>query len=472
MKAAPALRLCLAAAGGAALFAAGWFAGHRQATAVAAPSSVRRSTAATATTARPGGANVASPAEHLTTRPGSALPPFRRGAAKEWLLALVERVNLGGDDESVAIEAMQVFMSLDKAEVLECREAIAAIIAERPDGKGFIDERAIALVFLNYRWAQLDPAAALDALAAAGAPEQPEEEKTAEHLFSRMARSDPAAAEAAIARLPERLRDKALESVIRSVGHQDVRAALDLAARHPAESGRDAATQVLVEHVAKHPAEAATLAAGSTDRLGAVSLARVMTEWATKDVDAADAWSSTMQGPGREAARAAVLSARADADKPTPAMLTEAAGLAAATSSASLEHLDALQRSVAGSLIKHDSRDAALAWVDSLPAGANRTGAVAIIAENWIRSDPTAASEWVRSLTTPAEHDAAAGPLIESVRESDPAAAFAWAASLHEPELRRSTLDSVFRNWQSADRAAAEAARAALPEADPLRSGR
>ena len=466
MKTTPVLRFCLAAGGGAALFAAGWLAGHRQSTASAAPSSVRRTASATVTTAPPGGAPDASQAERLTSRPGSALPPFRRGAAKEWLKAIFEEADQTTNDESLAIEAIQVLMAMEEAEVLECRDAIFAILAEKPDSKSFIDEREIAFGLLNYRWSQLNPAAALDAVTAPDASEQPAAEDTVELLFSRMARSDPAAAEAAIARLPERLRDKALEAVIGSVGRQDVRAALDLAARHPAESGRNAATEVLVEHVAKNPAEAATLAAGSTDRLGAASLARVVTEWATTDADAADAWSAAFQGPGREAARVAVLSSRLDAGRPTPEILTEAAALAAAPSPGSAEQLAALQTNLTRSLIKHDSRDAALAWVDSLPAGANRVGAVETIAQHWIQSDPTAASEWVRSLTVPAEHDAAAGPLIQSVRESDPAAAFAWATSLHDPGLRRNMLKSVLESWHSADKAAAEAARAALPEAD------
>jgi hypothetical protein len=110
--------------------------------------------------------------------------------------------------------------------------------------------------------------------------------------------------------------------------------------------------------------------------------------------------------------------------------------------------------------------EGALAWLKSLPAGADRDDGVMESYRDWARYAPGPAFEWAR--TTPIERwsEPAISIYARLLGRDDPEQALALLSRLTDDELRIRVTTVVARKWAARDRAAADAwlAKADLPD--------
>ena len=90
-----------------------------------------------------------------------------------------------------------------------------------------------------------------------------------------------------------------------------------------------------------------------------------------------------------------------------------------------------------------------------LPDGAIQESVFADLALSWATEDAPAVSVWLTSLPASAARDSAASTFASAILASDPARAMDWAGAISDPSLRTEVLAALMERWMTSDPAAA-----------------
>ena len=321
------------------------------------------------------------------------------------------------------------------------------------DGK--VNEEAA--MFPLYRWAAVDPAAALAYVL--GRKELKSNERMIRAIVQELAKTNLPAAKASLEQLQGEEKEAAQRAIVMAMQQKDPVAALAYARELKdvrAENG------VLVSWAKQDPAAAAAaLPTGNAAMKQAVET--VANAWAQKDRPAFEQWAAGLTDPGeRGIARQAALTLDAMTDPRQTAQET-AAWLArepgAQEAAAELPVFVAQQWWEA----KGPPPEVA-AWAGALPEGPARNSAVAEVGRLWLEQDELAASAWANTLEQGKGRDQVVRAIVQKISQDTPADAFAWAGTIQQEGLRSDVLAESIGTWAKQDAAAAMAAVATLPE--------
>lgn len=188
------------------------------------------------------------------------------------------------------------------------------------------------------------------------------------------------------------------------------------------------------------------------------TLAQIAHLWARDDVNAALDWAHTL--PNQESVHAlhGVVRTVAEQNPETAADLVSQLG-GAVERRAYRE----LAGNVASEWSEFDPVSAA-AWAQSLGSeGKAQQEAIRRVADHWVQQDPMAASQWIGTLPAGSMRDAAAERLVDHVASYDPAAAYQWALTAGSVDHQTAMLEHVFRQWRHLDAQAAQSTLDAAP---------
>jgi hypothetical protein len=285
-------------------------------------------------------------------------------------------------------------------------------------------------VLLGMWWARFDPQAAMAWTAT---------ERRAQYatviagIIRSWAHSDPAAALAAARGLP-------------SQGQQEL--AIDAAIAGWDESGAPG----LLERVADLQDRDQQRLAASVARRRVLSLGP----------EGAFRWVESLEAapPFREMIAVRVASASAE--------VTGGGAIAAAWATPRVRSDDRLSgypRRIATRWVAKDP-EAAMAWLATLPAGADRSDGVAEAFRAWAIRDYRAAFEWIEKAELQPWNEPALAIYARAIANDHPKEAIEHAQRISDPELREGTMIVVGQIWTSKDREAASAwlAQPGIPE--------
>ena len=88
------------------------------------------------------------------------------------------------------------------------------------------------------------------------------------------------------------------------------------------------------------------------------------------------------------------------------------------------------------------------------------------MAGTWAESDPEAAGNWLKTLPAGASREAAVSSYVERLAYASPELAAPWAETIADETARNNSLENIAQNWLRTDRTAAESwiARSSLPQ--------
>jgi hypothetical protein len=116
-----------------------------------------------------------------------------------------------------------------------------------------------------------------------------------------------------------------------------------------------------------------------------------------------------------------------------------------------------------------------MAWLATLPAGADRDDGVGEAFAEWLRNDRPPASAWIEGIPRERWNEPALAFYTRNIgRRGRPKEAVELAQHISDSTLRETTLIAISRRWLIADRAAAEAwlAQPEVPEIVRRNSGK
>ncbi len=457
---------------GAALFAAGYWAGNSRISADSTDAKPGPVAAAAAARAAEASAKSGGALSEKEVRAFTAGRPFAKGGAKAWLLALATQ--LGGEHRGIEIEMVdmaQIFMTMDESCASETCDALVELLALFKAGDPALkaindgDDMAEGAFMLTvFRLSQINPAAALEALRKM--PEGIPDEAT-KLVFSRLAGQSQARAEEMVGTLPEKQRGDALEGIFQTLAGKDPVAALAFAEKYPEQINGYELNRALESMIKRDPQQgmaAAVKISGKAPDSEAVRHA--FNTWLEKDQNAAMAWAGQHTGPEQDAVQSLLIEKRTESD-PAGAMQDFARLEQTATNKADMESAAA---AIASQLAEKDPASAQ-AWIATLTDGPHKDRASGRLADIWIREDPAAASEWIKNLPANGVRDTAAQRLAETISRRDPAAAFEWAGSIRDEDRRREAVENVMEVWRQQDPEAAKAAEASAGQSSVPTAG-
>ena len=314
-----------------------------------------------------------------------------------------------------------------------------------------------AAMFPLYRWAAVDPAAALAYVL--GRKELNGSERIIGAIVQELAKTNLPAAKASLEQLQGEEKETAQLAIALAMQQKDPVAALAYA--------RDlkdlrAETDVLVRWAKQDPAAAAAALPAGNPALKR-ALDAVTTAWAQKDRPAFEIWAASLTDPGERAiARRAALALDAVTDPRQTAHET-AAWLA--REPGAKESAGELPVSIAQQWWKAKGPPPEVAaWAGSLPEGPARNNAVAEVGRLWVEQDELSASAWANTLELGKGRDQVVRAIVGKISQDTPGDAFAWAGTIQQEGLRGEMLADSVRKWAKQDAAAAQAAVATLPE--------
>jgi hypothetical protein len=120
------------------------------------------------------------------------------------------------------------------------------------------------------------------------------------------------------------------------------------------------------------------------------------------------------------------------------------------------ERLSSYPRRIATRWVVADP-EAAMAWLASLPAGADRNDGVAEAFRAWAMRDYQAAFAWIEQTEPQPWNEPALAVYTRAIASERPKDAIELAQRISDPELRESTTIVIGQTWTKQDRAAAEA---------------
>ncbi len=129
------------------------------------------------------------------------------------------------------------------------------------------------------------------------------------------------------------------------------------------------------------------------------------------------------------------------------------------------DRLSHYPRRIATRWVTHDPA-AAMAWLATLPAGADRSDAVTEAFRTWASHDHKAAFAWIEKTELQPWNEPALAVYTRAIASERPKEAIELAQRISDPELREGTMIVVGQVWTRTDRAAAEAwlAQPGVPE--------
>lgn len=259
--------------------------------------------------------------------------------------------------------------------------------------------------------------------------------------------SDPAGAwHSTLIMEPGQLRNGRLQQIARSWAQRDPQSALNaIAAMEPSQFSQGLQQMAVAVWSESDPRRAAEWAvAQPPSNRRALNVAVALQSLArTRPAEAFDL-AMTQDGPTREAALSGIVGQWAQADP--------------AAAAASIEYLDnsrsRLQAisALASEYVRQDPQGAAT-WLDSLNQQEAQV-ASSFVVSTLIHQDPDQALAWMDRMTNAATRASAAEALVSNWVHVDPAAAARWVAA--EPaESRGQLVTSLASNWVGVDRQAA-----------------
>lgn len=321
------------------------------------------------------------------------------------------------------------------------------------DGKVNVE----AAMFPLYRWAAVDPAAALAYVL--GRKELNSSERMIGTIVQELAKTNLPAAKASLEQLQGEEKEAAQRAIVLAMQQKDPLAALAYAREL---KDLRAETDVLVTWAKQDPAAAAAaIPAGNPALKRAVE--SVATAWVKKDRPAFEQWAAGLTDPGeRGIARRAALALDAVTD---PRQTAQETAVWLAREPGAQESAGELPVSIAQQWWKAKGPPLEVAaWAGSLPEGPARHSAVAEVGRLWLEQDELAASAWANTLEQGKGRDQVVRALVRKISQDTPGDAFAWAGTIQQEGLRGQMLAESIRKWAQQDAAAAQAAVATLPE--------
>jgi hypothetical protein len=167
-----------------------------------------------------------------------------------------------------------------------------------------------------------------------------------------------------------------------------------------------------------------------TDLIG-----QVVSQWAGADLKGAVAWTMTLpDGPDKSRVMMQ-LSDRWVQSDPN-----------AAAAYAGAQHAPALLNAVVGKWAEIDPRNAT-AWANTLPVGAERSGALISAATTWTQKEPQAAATYVGGLSAEDEKARATLAVAAVWATADPAEAAKWVERFPEGTVREEAVAQLLGTW-------------------------
>jgi len=132
------------------------------------------------------------------------------------------------------------------------------------------------------------------------------------------------------------------------------------------------------------------------------------------------------------------------------------------------DRLSHLPRRIATRWIVRDP-EAAMAWLASLPAGADRSDGVTEAFRTWLRRDRAGASAWIQATELEPWNEPALALHAKSLAREDPERALELALRIGDAPLRDATLINIGQAWTRRDREAAQTWLAATDVSESVR---
>lgn len=298
----------------------------------------------------------------------------------------------------------------------------------------------IFAVFLMMRWAELDPA---DAVEKVKSYNQNSFFNPAQQvIIPAWTEKDPFAALAWAKALTDSDRKKeALELILQTVASRSVEEALQMARSHAPELvPKEGLPRPIVEALNQKSASEAARRFAAANALQ--ELEGAMNRWAGKDRPAAMAWARALQDPEQQrAAINAVITQWASAD-------VKAAAVAFDELAADLGKLAPAAKAIAQHW-PQDDLTSLKQRVAQLPDGATRNEMSTQLAERFGATDPESGAQWLDSLPAGQARDRAMQGYAKTVARKDGGAAMEWALTITNPDLRNAAMHEVASDWFS-----------------------
>ncbi len=119
------------------------------------------------------------------------------------------------------------------------------------------------------------------------------------------------------------------------------------------------------------------------------------------------------------------------------------------------DHAQRLLREVANEAIRQGGPETASLWVESLPDGDAKGGAMRRVTETYVRQDPQAAAAWAGQFADQDYARSAIGEIGDEWAERDPQAAVAWLETLPAGASQNTGFSQALGEWEDRDPEAA-----------------
>ncbi len=357
------------------------------------------------------------------------------------------------DEGSQSNPVRRMLDRLDRGERIDFPD-VARLVEKMPRGR----DRRHAIERLASRWGREDPEAALAWAAELTGTDQ---RQTMHRILHEWSSKDPAAAANYAAQMPSS------ENSLHMVEHmaklwaernRDAAVKWGMAQSDPAT--RERALRGVVEFWGNsEPTAAADFASTIESPFERHRVLEVAgRRWAGHDIAGAMDWAQSLPAGDRQHATRGVLREVAERDPGRAAAIFDETSALLPEGSLQSGEYRQLAQEIASTWSRSSPQEAA-AWAEGLPeVGEIQRGAVADVADHWLRLDSMAAGDWILQLPAGRTRDAAADRVVGSFMHTDPQLAFEWAASIGHEGHRTGKMRDVLNRWRVTDPGSARAA--------------
>jgi hypothetical protein len=243
----------------------------------------------------------------------------------------------------------------------------------------------------------------------------------------------------------DQLRAETIQRTAHTLASGNLEGAFALIDELPEGKLRNAAVQSLIRQWANHdPAAAAGYAGELSPEAGGDTrmFESIAGQWAGHDVDAAVAWAETLAPASHPQVFRAIMQQWA---RSAP----EEAGAYAVVKLEGKAQEDAAY-AVARLWANSDPAGAA-AWIADFPDGKLRNLAVQSVVSTWSARDLPSTGEWIGSLPAGTSRDLAITTYVNKARNINPANATHWATRIDDASKRWNSLSNAYKDWQKFD---------------------
>jgi len=280
-------------------------------------------------------------------------------------------------------------------------------------------------------------------------------DRAAQIALTQMGQTDPVAATAALAQIPDpNVISQVAPELAMDLAGQNVQAAMQWVQSLSTDNmtvRNSAFSNVLKIWTNDDPAGAASYIQQNlaTDPSFSTIVTQVVNTWGNSNPQAALAWAQDLPpGNAQSSALVAAITTIAKSDPQTAwSDIQQLSG----------RNVGQAQVNVIAAWANQQPAQAAAA-LQNLPQDSNLNTATADVAKSWLSQDPPAATQWIGTLPQGSARDSAVTQLISSIGNNDPAVAFNWATSLGNETTRNTQVVKLAGQWSSINPAAAAAA--------------